>query len=71
METAVAVKLMRLKAVTEATGIKSSWVYELMKQGKFPCAVKLGPKSRAWRSDEIQEWILSRPRADENNLEVA
>ena len=60
------VKLMRLKAVTEATGLKSSWIYNLMNNGEFPQSVKLGPRSRAWRSDEIQSWILSRPRANAN-----
>lgn len=63
METAIAIKLMRLKSVTEATGLKPTWIYELMKQGKFPQSVCLGKRSRAWRSDEIQEWILSLPRA--------
>ncbi len=62
METAIAIKLMRLKEVTAAVGLKPSWIYKLMNEGKFPKSVKLGPRSRAWRSDEIQDFILSRPR---------
>ena len=71
METAVAIKLMRLPAVKDATGLSTTWIYELMAQGKFPRAVKLGPRSRAWRSDEIQDFILSLPRADETTREAS
>ena len=65
MESAIQVTLLRLPAVTKATGLKPSWVYELMGRNEFPQSVKLGPRARAWRSDEIQEFILSRPRTNE------
>jgi prophage regulatory protein len=55
-------KLLRLPQVESTTGLKKSTIYERIKQGKFPTSVKLGAKAVAWRSDEIEDWIESRPR---------
>jgi predicted DNA-binding transcriptional regulator AlpA len=29
----------------------------------FPAGIKLGPNVRAWREDEIEAWLESRPQA--------
>lgn len=29
----------------------------------FPAGMLLGPNSRAWREDEIEQWLASRPSA--------
>ncbi len=63
METAHAVRLLRLAQVEIITGLKKSAIYEKIKTGRFPVAVRLGSRSVAWRSDEIQRWIENRPRA--------
>ncbi len=63
METAMCLSLLRLKEVEERTGVKKSKIYADIKKGEFPSPVRLGPKSVAWRSDEIQEWIDNLPRA--------
>lgn len=39
-----------------------STLYLWMQQGKFPRPVKLGDNAAAWRRDEIEAWIASRPR---------
>ncbi len=54
--------LLRMPQVETATGLKKSALYQRMKEGTFPAAVRLGPKSVAWRSDEVQKWIENRPR---------
>jgi len=44
---------LRLRAVLEIIPIsKSSW-WAGVKSGRFPKPMKLGPKTTAWRADEI------------------
>lgn len=51
-------RLLTLARVQEDTGFKSSYLYELIKTGKFPKPVKIGTASR-WRESEVQQWIHS------------
>ncbi|MGB3212991.1 MAG: AlpA family transcriptional regulator [Desulforhopalus sp.] len=55
--------LLRLSQVEKTCGLKKSSIYARIKKGTFPVPVQLGPKSVAWRSDEIGQWVESRPRA--------
>jgi len=57
-------RLYRLPDVEKICGLKKSAIYSRIKEGSFPAPVELGPKSVAWRSDEIEEWINERPRAE-------
>lgn len=54
-------RLLKLPAVIEATGLGRSSVYRLVAEGHFPKPLKLSARSVAWREDEIQKWIESRP----------
>ncbi len=57
--------LMRLPQVEAACGLKKSAIYLKIKNGDFPSAVSLGSKRAvAWRSDEIEAWIASRPKVN-------
>lgn len=56
-------KLMRLPAVIEAVGLGRSAIYALEARGEFPKRRKLTLRASAWRSDEINAWIESRPAA--------
>ncbi|WP_397472487.1 helix-turn-helix transcriptional regulator [Rheinheimera sp.] len=53
-------KLMKLKAVMECTGLARSTVYKFIAEGRFPKPVKLGARMVAWVEGEIQQWILER-----------
>lgn len=55
--------LLRLKAVMALTGLCRTNVYRLEAAGAFPARVKLSERASAWRSDEVEAWIASRPRA--------
>ena len=55
--------LLRLPQVESTCGLKKSSIYARVKEGTFPAPVRLGPKSVAWRSDEVNRWIDQRPRA--------
>ena len=53
-------KLMKLKAVMDCTGLARSTVYKFIAEGRFPKPVKLGVRMVAWVESEIQEWIQDR-----------
>lgn len=53
-------KLIKLKAVMECTGLARSTVYKFIAEGRFPKPVKLGVRMVAWVESEIQQWILDK-----------
>jgi prophage regulatory protein len=50
-------RVLRLKAVQEKTGLKHSAIYERMRRGTFPKQVRLGPKSVGWIEAEVDAYI--------------
>lgn len=54
-------RLLRIKQVQEMTGLSRSRLYTMP---GFPKALQLGERSVAWRSDEVEAWVESRPRVD-------
>lgn len=48
--------LMPIDKVCDATGYKTSTIYEWMRKGKFPRPIKRG-RSVRWPSDEVYAWI--------------
>lgn len=59
----VAPAFLRLPDVIQRTGLPRSTVYYLTKHGSFPPAVRLGARSVAWRVEDVDTWIASRPSA--------
>ncbi len=49
-------KLLKMKAVIEATGLSRSRLYALMATKEFPAAIKEGASS-LWSAQAVQEWI--------------
>jgi len=45
--------------------IVSSWpqLRRMVRDYGFPAGILLGPNSRAWREEDIEEWLASRPTA--------
>ena len=51
-------KVVRLPAVEEKTGIKKSKIYKLVREGKFPPFIKLGGgRAVGWLEDDLDKWI--------------
>ncbi|KKO47708.1 AlpA family transcriptional regulator [Arsukibacterium sp. MJ3] len=50
-------KLIKLKAVMDCTGLARSTVYKFIAEDRFPKPVKLGTRMVAWVESEIQDWI--------------
>lgn len=56
--------LWRLQTVAAETGLSRSEIYRRIARGAFPPGVRLGARSRAWRSDDVKAWIAALPVAE-------
>ena len=56
--------LLTRKQVEEKVQLTTSSIYRLMRAGKLPTPIRIGENAVRWRSDELSEWIESRPRAE-------
>ena len=52
--------IMRRDEVERKTGFKRAHIYNLMKEGKFPQAKRIGMRAVGWDSLEIEQWITER-----------
>ena len=53
-------RILRREEVEAKTGFKRAHIYNLMKAGKFPKAIRLGIRAVGWDSLEIEHWIAER-----------
>ena len=53
-------RILRRAEVEAKTGFKRAHIYNLMKAGKFPKAIRLGVRAVGWDSIEIDQWIVER-----------
>ena len=60
-----AVSLLREPIVRKALGgIGKSTLWRWIREGRFPKPVRLGANCVAWRSDDVNQWINTRPSFD-------
>lgn len=52
-------RLLRLPQVEDATGIKKSTVYALVREGKFPPPVRITRRLSAWPESAVLAWVQS------------
>lgn len=53
-------RIYRLQQVMDATGFGRAWIYQLMNEGKFPKAVRIGKRAVGWNSDLVDQWVADR-----------
>ncbi len=53
-------KILRMPAVLELTGLSRPTVERWVRAGRFPAPLKLGERAIGWRLDEIERWLNSR-----------
>jgi prophage regulatory protein len=53
-------RILRRAEVERKTGFKRAHIYNLMKEGKFPKALRLGVRAVGWDSVEVEQWIADR-----------
>ena len=59
-KTAQPERLLRLPDVEALTGLRKSSIYDAMRRGEFPAAVKLSRRAVCWSSSAIDRWISER-----------
>lgn len=52
--------MLKLNTVMERTALSRSSIYQFVKEGKFPKSCKIGERSVAWVSSEIDQWLAER-----------
>lgn len=50
-------RIYRLQQVQDATGFGRAWIYQLMADGKFPKAVRIGKRAVGWDGDLVDQWV--------------
>ena len=53
-------RIMRLPEVKAAAGLCSAHIYNLMKDGQFPKARKIGARAVGWDSLEVEAWVAAK-----------
>jgi len=53
-------RILRRDEVEAKTGFKRAHIYNLMKKGEFPQAMRIGVRAVGWDSVEIDQWIADR-----------
>ena len=56
-------RLMSMRDVVALTTYARPSIYRLIAQGRFPRPLKLGETKIAFRADDIESWLASRPMA--------
>ncbi len=54
-------KILRLPALLARVGVSHATIYRMISSGEFPRSVRIGVRAKGWRSDEIDDWLASRP----------
>ena len=57
-------RLLRRRDVEDRTGLSRTSIYRLMREGRFPKPIKVGPKAVRWPASELEAWLAARPRAE-------
>lgn len=50
-------QFLRMPEVNRKTGLPPTKVYYLMKQGRFPAAIKIGARTVVWDAGEVEVWM--------------
>ena len=54
-------KILRRPEVLSLVGVSQATIYRMISSGEFPRPVRIGVRATGWRTDEIEEWLASRP----------
>ncbi len=54
-------RALKLKEVVGLVSLSSATIYRMISSGEFPRPVRIGVRATGWRSDEVDEWLASRP----------
>lgn len=67
-------RLLRLPETEQATGLKKSTIYLLMKRGEFPRCVQVTARCVAWPESRVLQWVqdrISKAEQDDQQPDLA
>lgn len=53
--------LLSLKTVMQKTSLSRTTIWRLVRDRVFPSAVQVSPNRIAWRTQDVDDWLSSRP----------
>lgn len=53
-------EILRLPNVMAMIGLKRSWIYKAISEGKFPPPLQLSDRAVGWRRSDVENWLSSR-----------
>ena len=53
-------RLLRIREVIAATGLRRSTLYSLIGEGRFPRPVRISERTTAWLESEVNDWVTER-----------
>ena len=57
-------KILRTKEVPGRIGVSRTSLWRLVRTGKFPPGIKLGPNSVGWKEEDVEDWLSNREAQD-------
>jgi prophage regulatory protein len=53
-------RALRLRQVSQLTGLGRSMIYQMQAEGRFPQRIKLGERAVRWLESEVRDWLATR-----------
>jgi prophage regulatory protein len=53
-------RALRLRQVSQLTGLGRSMIYQMQEEGRFPQRIKLGERAVRWLESEVRDWLATR-----------
>jgi prophage regulatory protein len=53
----MSIKILRLPAVKDRSGLSRSSIYLRMSKGEFPKSISLGGRAIGWLEEDINQWL--------------
>ncbi len=71
MQTTPPLKVLRIIATSEKTGVSVPQIYDWMAKGTFPKAIAISKHARGWLEHELDAWIQARIDARDEGSDAA
>jgi prophage regulatory protein len=60
-------RALRLRQVSQLTGLGRSMIYQMQAEGRFPRRIKLGQRAVGWLESEVRDWLATRIETSRGN----
>ena len=60
-------RALRLRQVSQLTGLGRSMIYQMQAEGRFPQRIKLGERAVGWLESEVRDWLARRIETSRGN----